>query len=84
MPHRRSINSKAYDMAKAKTFSYTHSDHSLPHCKCVLRCYTKCPCIYLFDQETGDKYSDTTPSILFSSYHIISHCVENGSTPLNH
>ena len=84
MPHGRYIYAKASDMEKATMCAYPHSDHALPNWKYVLRCCAKCTSVNIPDQETGDKYSDTTPSILFSSYHIISRCVENGSTPLNH
>ena len=36
MPHGHHIYAKAYDMAKATMCTYTHSDHALPHWKCVL------------------------------------------------
>ena len=36
MPHRRHIYVKAPDMENAIMCVYPHSDHALPHCKCVL------------------------------------------------
>ena len=71
MPHWRNIYAKGYDMAKAKTCTYPHSYHALPHWKCVLRCCDKCPYINFPDQETDIQYSETTPSIRFHIYHII-------------
>ena len=64
-------------------YVYPQSDHALPHWKCVLRCYAKCPSINLPDQETDDKYSNTSPSILFHIYHLIAHCTTHGRLPLN-
>ena len=78
MPHRSHIYVKARDMKKATICTYTQSDHSLPHCKCVLVCYSDCPYINLPDQETDNHYSETTPSIRYHIYHIIGSCTAYG------
>ena len=63
--------------------SYPHSDHALPHWKCVMQCCAKFPCVNLPDQETNDQYSDTIPSILFHIYHLIARFTTHGRLPLN-
>ena len=60
MPHRRHIYAKAYDMANAKMCAYPHSDHAIPHCKCLLRCCADFPCINFPDQEKNKKHEETT------------------------
>ena len=82
MPHGSHIYAKAYDMEKATMFAQPQSDHALKHWKCVLRCFAKCPSINITDQETRDKYPDTSPSISFHIYHLISCCTEHGRIPL--
>ena len=82
MPHGRNIHAKAYDMEKATMCTYSQSDHALPHWKCVLRSYSKYPCINIPDQETDNQYSETTPSIRFHIYHIIVNCTANSRIPL--
>ena len=82
MPHGCHIYAKASDMAKSKMCAYPQSDHALPHCKCVLRCYVKCPSINIPDQETDDHYSNTSPSIRFHIYHLIPRCTTHGRLPL--
>ena len=82
MPHGSHIYAKAYDMAKARMCAYSQSDHALPHWKCVLLCCAKCTSINLPDQETYDKYPDTSHSIRFHIYHLIALCTKNGRRPL--
>ena len=62
---------------------YPRSDHTLPHCKCVMRCCDKCPSVNLPDQETDDQYTDTSPSISFHVYNLISRYSTYGRLPLN-
>ena len=61
MPHNCHIYAKASDMANAKMCTHPQSDHSLPHCKLLLRFCADCPCINIPDQETTKKYDETTP-----------------------
>ena len=82
MAHGRHIYAKAYDMAKATMCAYSQSDHELPNQKYVLGCCAKCPGINLPDQETDDKYPDTSTSISFHIYHLIARCKINGRLPL--
>ena len=82
MPHGCHIYSKAYDMANTTMCDYPHSDHALPHWKCVLRCCSECPQINIPDQETNKKNEETTPSIRFHIYHIIGRCTTHGRIPL--
>ena len=84
MPNGRHIYAKEYDMAKSKMCAYSQSDHALPHCKCELRCCAKCPSINLPDQETYDEYPNTSPSIQFHIYHLISLCTTHGRLLLSH
>ena len=62
--------------------TYTQSDHALTHWKCVLRCCAEFKCINIPDQEKDNNYSETTPSIRFHIYHIISHFTAHGIIPL--
>ena len=73
MPHGRRIYTKASDMAKAKNCAYPHTDHALPHLKCVLRFCYKCRSVNISDQETDDQYSNTSTSIRFHIYHLIAY-----------
>ena len=82
MPHGSHIYAKAYDMTNATMWTNTHSDHVLPHQKCVLRWCAGCTCINLPDQETTKKHEETTPSIRFHIYHIIGRCTAHGRIPL--
>ena len=82
IPHGRHIYAKASDTANATMCTNTHSDHALPHWKCVLRCCANCPCINLPDQETTKKHEETTPSIRFHIYHTIGRCTAHGIIPL--
>ena len=63
-------------------YTYTHSDHVIPHWKCVLRCCADCNSINLPDQETTKKHEETTPSIRFHIYHIIGRCTAHVRIPL--
>ena len=74
MPHGRHIYAKAYDTTKATMGAYPHSDHALPHWKCVLRCCDQCPSINVPDQETYDKHPKPIPSIRFHIYNLIARC----------
>ena len=83
MPHRRRIYGKAFYIKKATMFAYPQSDHAFPHWKCVFKCCAKCPCVSLPDQETYYQYSNTTLSVLFRIYRLISCCAAHGRLPLN-
>ena len=63
--------------------AYPHSDHALLHWKGDMWCYVKCTNISLHDQETYDQYFDTSPSIRFHIYHIISRCSTHDRLLLN-
>ena len=63
MPHGRHIYAKASDMEKATMCAYQQSDNELTHWKYVFRCCAKFPCFNIPDNETYDKYSNTSPSI---------------------
>ena len=80
-PHGRHIYVKQYDMAKATMCAYPHSDHALPHWKYVFQLCADYPCINIPDQKTDNYYSETTPSIRFHIYHIISCCTAHGTIP---
>ena len=82
MPHGRRIYTNKYEMAKAKMCAKSHSDHALPHWKCVLRCCYKCPSINITDQETDDKHPNPSPSIIFHIYHLIARCTKYGRLTL--
>ena len=82
MPRVRHFYAKAYDMAKATMCAYSQSYHALPHCKCVFWCCAKCPSINLPDQEINYQYPDTSTSIFFHIYHIISRCTKHNRLPL--
>ena len=82
MPHGRHIYAKASNIVNATMCTNTHSDHAIPHWKCVLRGCYDCPRINLPDQETTKKHDKTTPSIMFHIYHIIGRCTDHGIIPL--
>ena len=50
VPYVRHIYAKSYDTENATMFAYPHSDHALPHWKCLLWCCAECPCINLPDK----------------------------------
>ena len=66
MPHGCHIYAKASDMAKAKMCTYPHSDHALPHWKCVLRCFAGYPFINIPDQETTKNVNKQHPKLCFT------------------
>ena len=68
---------------KATTCAYPLTDIALPRWEYVLRCCTKCTCVNFPDQETDDQHSDTTPSIHFLIYYLISCCTAHGMILLN-
>ena len=67
----------------ATMFSYTPSQHVLPHWKCVLHCCSNCPRIDLTDQESDRHHSNASPSIIFHIYHLIARCTVHGRRPLD-
>ena len=81
MPRGSHIYAKASDIENVTMCTYTQSEHALPHWKYVLWCFYKCPCINIPDQETYNKNSDTTPSIMFHIYHIVTRCTDHGIIP---
>ena len=74
MPHGSHIYAKASDITNSTVCTYPQSEHTLPRCKCVLRCCADYPCINIPYQETTKKHDQTTPSIRFHIYHIIGRC----------
>ena len=84
MPHGIHIYAKAYDIEKATIWEYSHSDHVLPHYKCLFQCCAKCPSINIPDQEIYDQYTNTSPYIRFHIYHLISLCTTHGRLPLTY
>ena len=82
MPNGRHIQAKSSDMAKATMCTYPQSYHALLQWKFALRCFDDCTFINIPDQETDKKYEETTPSIRFHIYHIISRCTAHGIIPL--
>ena len=65
----------------ATTYAYPPSQHSFPHCKCVLRCCANLPRIDLPGQESDRHNSNTNPSICFHIYQLIAHCKFRGRRP---
>ena len=61
----------------------SQSDHVLPHCKCELPCCAQCPSINIPDQETYDKYPNSSPSICFHIYHMMVRCKKHGELLLS-
>ena len=60
----------------------SHSDHALPHWKCVLRCCAQCTSIDIPYQETDDENPNLSPSISFYIYHLIARCTKHGRLTL--
>ena len=83
MPHGHHIYTKAYDLAKATMCTNSHSDHALPHWKCVLKYCAQCPSINIPDQETDDKHPNPIPSIRFHIYRLTARCTKHGMLPLS-
>ena len=83
MSHGHHIYARASDMTNIKMCAHPQSDLALPHWKCVLRCWAKCPCGNLPYQEKDDKYSDRSTSIRFHIYHLILRCKTYGRIRLN-
>ena len=82
MPHGCHIKAKAYYTAKAKMCAYSQSYYALLHWKFVFLYCVKCPSINLPDQETYDKYPNTSTSTCFHIYHLIAPCTIHGRLPL--
>ena len=57
MPNDKFILKRASDTAMSKMCVYKSSKYALPHCKCVLCCCAKCPCIYLPSPKSDQKNS---------------------------
>ena len=84
MPHGHHIYAKVSDMTKATMYAYPQSDHALPNWKCVIQYCAKFLRINLPGQETNNQYSNTSTSIRFHIYHIISHCTTHCRLLLNY
>ena len=82
MLHGHHIYAKAYDTEKETMCAYPQSYHVLTHCKFVLQCCAKCPSVNFPDQEIDAHYLNTSPSIHFHVYHIISRCITHVRIPL--
>ena len=83
MTHGRHIYSTSAYMDMAIMCAYPPSQHILPHLKCVLRCCSNCPRIYIPHQESGRNYFNAYPSIRFHIYHLIAQCTFHGRLPLD-
>ena len=70
-------------MEKAKICAKSHSNHVLPHWKCVLRCCAQCPNNNIPDHETDDNHPKPSPSIIFHIYHMIARCKKHGRITLS-
>ena len=66
MPHGRHIYAKASDIANATMCTYPHSEHSMPHCKCVLRLFDDCPCINIPEQKILKSMRKLHPQLGFT------------------
>ena len=66
MPHGLHIYGKLSDMEQATMCTYPQSYHAFPHCKCLLRFCSDCPCINITDQETDNNMKKQHPQLGFT------------------
>ena len=71
MSHGHHSYQKASVMDMGTIFAYWKSQHALPHCKCVLRCFDNFQHIDIPSQELYDHHSNTCPTISFHVYHLL-------------
>ena len=69
IPHGHHIYAKSSDMANTTMCAYPHSDHALPHWKCVLGCCADCPCINLTEQEKKIGINNSLNLVSHLSHH---------------
>ena len=66
MPHGRHIYAKVSDMENATMCAYPHSDHAIPHWKCVLCCCTDFPCFNLPDHQKNKNMRKQHSQLFFT------------------
>ena len=81
-PHGRHIYQTAYDMSMSTMCAYTSSQHILTHWKFVLCCYADCLSIGIPGQELYENHSNTSHTIRFCVYHLISRCIVHRRHPI--
>ena len=82
IPHGRHIYAISDYMAMAKICEHPQSLYSLPHWKYVLRCCSNRPHIDITYQESDKNHSNTSPSIHFHIYHLITQCTVHQRHPI--
>ena len=75
--HRRHIYQTSPYMDTATMCVCPSSLYELIHCKCVLHCCAKYPCIDISNQESDKNKSMICPKIHFHVYNLVSHCTVN-------
>ena len=66
MPHGRHIYAKASDMANATMCAYPHSDHALPHWKCVLDAVLNVHISIFLNKKERKKKNKQQPQLSFT------------------
>ena len=83
IPHGHHIYATAAEMAMVTMCAYPPSQHALTHWKCVLRCCANCPHIDLPDQEPYRHHYNTSPSVSFRIYNLITRCIVYRRRPID-
>ena len=83
MPHGHHIYATSSDMAMVKMCAYPSYQNALPHLKFVLRCCANFPRIGIPDQKSYRHNSNTSHSIRFHIYHLISRFTVHGRRPID-
>ena len=68
-------------MAMATMCTCPSQHHGLPHCKCVLRCWNKCPIIIITNQEINTYATKICSTIRFNVYCNVSRFSVHGIRP---
>ena len=83
IPHGKYMFKTAYYMDMVKFGGYPSSNYALSHCKFLLHCCVKCPCIDLPSPESDQQNSNASPTICFHVYKHIEGCTVHVRRPFN-
>ena len=83
IPNVSHIYATSSDMSMVTMCSYPQSQHAFPNWKCMLSCCSNLPCIDITHQELDRHNSNTSSSICFNIYHLITCCTVHGILSLH-
>ena len=72
------LQKTAIDMSMETVCILPFDRHDMNHCKCLLQCCIKCPSMVVTVLDYTIAVKNTSPTIKFHFYLLLSHCTVHG------